>query len=196
MPWSRDHKRATRARIVEAASPALRSRGLAGVGVADVMKAAGLTHGGFYAHFGSKDELASEAIDHAAAQTRTRLSEAAAKAPADGKLVAIAETYLSRQHGEHPEWGCPIAALGSELARGAGPAQDAIASAVREFLTWLETEAPNLPRAERRRRAAGALATMVGAITVARALDRGDEAGEYLSQVRRFLRAALAAPGK
>jgi TetR/AcrR family transcriptional repressor of nem operon len=196
VPWSSDHKRATRARIVEAASPAIRGSGLAGVGVADIMKAAGLTHGGFYAHFGSKDELASAAIDHAAAQTRARLSDAAAGAPAGRKLLAIAETYLSRQHGEHPEWGCPIAALGAELARGTGSAQDAIRDAVREFLAWLENETADRPRAERRRRAAGALATMVGAITVARALGRNDEAAEYLSQVRRFLRTALAAEWK
>lgn len=191
MPWSSDHKQATRARIVEAASPALRSRGIEGVGVAEVMKAAGLTHGGFYAHFGSKDELVAEAIATAAAQTRARLSDVAAKAPPGRKLPAVAEAYLGRQHSEHPEWGCPIAALGSELARGGGPAREAAGVAVRELLAWLEQQGADLPRAERRRQAAGALATMVGAITVARTMGGGAGGDEYLAQVRRFLRAAV-----
>ncbi|HEX6137620.1 MAG TPA: TetR/AcrR family transcriptional regulator [Casimicrobiaceae bacterium] len=192
MPWSRDHKRATRARIVEAAAAAFRGRGLAGVGVAELMQAAGLTHGGFYAHFGSKEALAAEAIGHAAAQTRRRLSDAAANAAPAKRLLAVVETYLSRQHGEHPERGCPVAALGAELSRGEGPAQEAFAATVREFLAWLEEQAADLPRAERQRQAAGALATMVGALTVARAMGDSAAAADYLARVRSFMRACLA----
>ena len=191
MPWSKDHKDATRRRIVEAASAAFRGRGVAGVGVAEVMKSAGLTHGGFYAHFASKEDLVSEAVDAAARQTRERLAHAAGKAAPDARLAAIAAAYLSTSHRRHPEDGCPVAAMASELARDDGAAGEAFARAVRERLSWLEEQDRDRPAAERRRRAAGAYATMVGALTLARALGDDGEAESYLARVRHFLDEAL-----
>src|SRR6188768_4006613 len=124
MPWSKDHKSATRGRILETASTAIRAKGVAGVGVAQVMEAAGLTHGGFYAHFGSKDELVASALAHALEQSGKRTGPAVEAAPADQKLRAAAEAYLTAEHLANIDRGCPIVALGSELTRGSGPARD------------------------------------------------------------------------
>ena len=189
MPWNKDHKNATRGRILETAATAIRAKGVAGVGVAQVMEAAGLTHGGFYAHFGSKEELVADALAHAFEQSRDRLGAAAEKAPEGDKLRAVADAYLTPQHMRHPETGCPIATLGPEIARGEGPAREAYGERVRKRLAWMETIAPGKTKEERRRAAAGTYATMIGALLLARAL--GDEDGEkYLAQVRRFLREA------
>jgi AcrR family transcriptional regulator len=106
-------------RIVEAASRAVRRHGYAGVGVAEVMKEAGLTHGGFYAHFDSRDALLAEAIEHAGAISSAVLDERIAeRAGAEGNaLQALIELYLSDEQLAHPESGCVVAALASEMPR-------------------------------------------------------------------------------
>ena len=186
MPWSKDHKDTTRGRILETASSALRAKGVAGVGVAQVMQEAGLTHGGFYAHFGSKEELVADAFSHACDQSAGKLEKVAEAAPAGARLNAVAAAYLSPNHARHPESGCPIAALGPELVRGEGRAREAFGERIRQRLGWMETLAPGKSKEERRRKAAGTYATMIGALLIARAL--GDADGDrYLAQVRRFL---------
>jgi TetR/AcrR family transcriptional repressor of nem operon len=190
MPWSKDHKRATRGRILETASTALRAKGVAGVGVAQVMEAAGLTHGGFYAHFGSKDELVANALAHALEQSGKRIAPVIERAPADEKLRAVADAYLTADHLADTETGCPIVALGSELVRGKGPAREAYAEHVRKRVEELEAIAPGKTKLERRRAAAGTYAAMIGGLLLARAL--GDAEGEkFLAQVRGFLKGSL-----
>lgn len=105
-------------RIVEAASRAVRRHGYAGVGVADVMKEAGLTHGGFYAHFDSRDALLVEAIEHAGAISSAELDEAIAARSRDtgNALQALIELYLSDEHLAHPERGCVVGALCRRIA--------------------------------------------------------------------------------
>jgi TetR/AcrR family transcriptional repressor of nem operon len=191
MPWSKDHKEATRGRIVEAASRAIRSRGAGAIGVAEVMEAAGLTHGGFYAHFASKDELVSQAIECASEQSRSRLAAAADKAAPDRKLQAVTDAYLSADHYKHPERGCLIAAIGPELTRGQGAANRTFGKVVRERLAWLEDLASAKTKAKRRREAAGAYAAMVGAMILSRAMGDAGEGEEYLADVRQFLRDQL-----
>jgi TetR/AcrR family transcriptional repressor of nem operon len=193
MPWSKDHKNATRGRIVETASTALRAKGVSGVGVAQVMEAAGLTHGGFYAHFGSKEELVASALAHALEQSGKRTGPAAEAAPAAHKLRAVSEAYLTPEHLAHAERGCPIVALGPELARSTGPARDALAGHIRKRVDWMESIAPGKTKAERRRAAAGTYAAMIGGMLLARLMDEED--GEkYLAQVRGFLKDSLEAP--
>jgi TetR/AcrR family transcriptional repressor of nem operon len=194
MPWNKDHKQATRARIVEAASSAIRTRGAGGIGVAEIMEAAGLTHGGFYAHFASKDDLVSQAIALASEQSGARLGDAADSAPPGKKLQAVTDAYLGTHHFRNPERGCVIAALGSELARGDGPAHKTFRDSVRRRLAWLEELAIGRTRVQRRRQAAGTLAAMVGALIVARAMGDSDEGEKYLADVRRFLRDCLDCP--
>jgi TetR/AcrR family transcriptional repressor of nem operon len=190
MPWSKDHKRATRGRILETASTALRSKGVAGVGVAQVMEAAGLTHGGFYSHFGSKEELVANALAHALEESGKRFGPAIERAPAEEKLRAVAEAYLTADHLGNVETGCPIVALGPELARGKGPARETYAEHVRKRIDGLETIAPGKTKAERRRAAAGTYAAMIGGLLLARALD-GEEGEKFLTQVRGFLKGSL-----
>jgi len=187
MPWKKEHKEETRARILDAASAAIRQKGVAGVGVAEMMEAAGLTHGGFYAHFRSKDALIAEAFDLACEQSGKKLEAAAEKAPAGEKLLAVAEAYLTTTHAHHPEKGCPISTVGPDLVRNRGDAQQAVAEAVRQRLEWLECLAPGKTKEARRRSAAGTYAAMLGAIFVARALG-GTDGDRYLQLVRESLR--------
>jgi len=119
-------------RIVEAASRAVRRHGYAGVGVAEVMKEAGLTHGGFYAHFDSREALLVEAIEHAGAISSAMLDERiAARARETGKpLEALIELYLSDEHLAHAEHGCVVGALSSEMPRQQDVVRDASAQRV------------------------------------------------------------------
>jgi TetR/AcrR family transcriptional repressor of nem operon len=189
MPWSKEHKQATRGRIVENASSALREKGLTGVGVAELMRAAGLTHGGFYAHFGSKEALIADALEHACDQSRTTLGAAAERAPAGKKLRAVADTYLTANHMRHPETGCPTAALAAEMSRIHGPSRKAYGEHVRSRVEWMESIAEGKAEA-RRRAAAGTYAAMVGGLLIARAIG-GTEGEKYLAEVRAFLRDSI-----
>src|SRR5215475_2405349 len=137
MPWPNEQKSQTRARIVAAASPALRAKGVAGVGVADVMASAGLTHGGFYAHFGSRDDLLAEALDHASRQSLAALARALAATAAKPPLHTVIDAYLCPRHVVHPETGCPLAAVGTEIPRTGGRMRRAFSRRIRERLDWL-----------------------------------------------------------
>ncbi len=132
MRYSPEHKASTRRRIVDGAAAALRARGLAGVGVADLMREAGLTHGGFYAHFASKDALVAEAIDAAGEQSVRNLRKVVKRAGPEPAFKAIVDAYLSTAHRDGPESGCALAALGAELARESPAARRALSRAARE----------------------------------------------------------------
>ena len=194
MPWKKDHKEETRAKILDAASAAIREKGVAGVGVAEMMEAAGLTHGGFYAHFKSKDALVAEAFDFACGQSDKKLQGAAARAPEGEKLLAVADAYLTAAHAARPQQGCPISTVGPDLVRSGGDSREAVADAMRERLEWLESLAPGQTKEARRRNAAGTYAAMLGGIFVARALG-GSEGERYLDLVRRSLRQTVS-PGQ
>src|SRR5205814_1910417 len=118
-------KDATHERIVEAAARAIRRSGYGGTGVADIMKDAGLTHGGFYAHFASRAAMLAEAADRAGAESLATLTRVAAAAPPQEALGAMIRAYLSKQHLADAETGCPVAALGSETPRQAARARRA-----------------------------------------------------------------------
>jgi TetR/AcrR family transcriptional regulator, transcriptional repressor for nem operon len=186
MPWAKEHKETTHRRIVERAAAAFRERGIGGIGVADLMKQAGLTHGGFYAHFRSKEDLVAEALDHAADETLAWLKNAADNAPSDRRLEAVIDAYLSSLHRNHPEHGCLIAALGNEVPRHGGAPQQVFARRLAMMLDFLAGYMPAATPELRRQQAEGALATMVGAILIARGLDA--TSGErFLDEAREFL---------
>src|SRR6516225_6971870 len=109
MPWPKEHKRNTRARIVDAAAAEFRQHGIAQVGVAEVMRRAGLTHGGFYAHFDSKEDLLAEALEYASEQVNGMLDTSPADDASAHRLLGTAMTYLSSFHLTHPERACPVA---------------------------------------------------------------------------------------
>jgi TetR/AcrR family transcriptional regulator, transcriptional repressor for nem operon len=187
MPWPRDHKSRTREKIVEAASAAFRGDGISAVRVHDVMAGAGLTHGGFYAHFDSKDDLLRAALEHASEQTIERLSKPLADLRGEDRLRTVIDSYLSPAHVAHPEAGCPLASLGPEVARANGTTRQSLAAAVRGRLKWMRQLL-----AEDRRDAVsdddliGTLACMLGGVILARALGSKD-ATVILSACRAFL---------
>ncbi len=193
MPWPAGHKQRTRERIIEAAAAAFRARGIAGVRVEEIMAAAGLTHGGFYAHFAAKDDLLGPAIERAAGEMLEMMSSATASAGDDRQLRAAIDAYLSPGHVEHPERGCPVAALGPELARGQPKARRELSRAIRERLAWLRQLLPRTRRQDDDL-AVGVLACMVGGIVLARAMgDKGS--APILDACRRFLHRAAEEPG-
>jgi TetR/AcrR family transcriptional repressor of nem operon len=188
MKVSRQQMAANRERLLEIAARLFRERGFEGVSVAEVMQQAGLTHGGFYGHFASKEALAAEAATHALAQTSSRWKATLEDSGADG-LTRIVDAYLSQRHRDHPGAGCAIAALGPELARQADPVRNAFASELENLIAVL---ASFLPGTKRRQRAQALLAQLVGAIVLARALGRSVQSAEILEAVR----AAIALPGQ
>jgi TetR/AcrR family transcriptional repressor of nem operon len=192
MPWPKEHKQNTRDRIVEAAAAAFRQNGADQVGVSEIMQEAGLTHGGFYAHFASKEDLLVEALRYASEEA-TELLET--ESPAEGesgasRLLAAALTYLSSYHLEHAERGCPIAALGPELIRSSQKVRRGFAAGITRRLEGLRELATGGVK-KRRQQAAGALACMVGGLIVARGL-KDSERAEFLNHCQAFLREALS----
>jgi len=193
MPWSEDHKQATRERIIAAAASAIREHGPDGVSVAAIMKSVGLTHGGFYAHFASKEALIAEALSHAMAETFAYLERTAADATGGQPpgLADIADAYLSIPHCEHPERGCAVAACGTELARAEELVRATFSENVRAYLRWLGQRSQAEQRNGRAREATGALAAMVGGMILARNAEDPAEARRILAVVRSFIRGAL-----
>lgn len=167
MRYPAGHKEAVRASIVEAAASALRREGLGGVSIPVLMKKAGLTHGGFYAHFRNRDELVAEAVLAAAEDTASRVLGDDA-----GGLDAVLGAYLSREHVERPAGGCVLAALGSEAIHQPAPVRRAFAHAARGFLRHLQGKTH--PGDDARQLGDDTLslaARMVGAVVLARLVD-------------------------
>ena len=196
MPWSEEHKQKTRERILDAASLAFREQGIEQTSVADVMRRAGLTHGGFYAHFKSKEELVAESVRHASQQVSKIFDTPAGNKSAQPDLLKISAAYMSLPHMMHPERGCPVAALGPELLRAGAKVTKAVSKEISARLERLyEKTDPGLAPEIRKRQATGALACMVGAQILARALD--DQAGEkFLEACQAFLCDALTADAR
>lgn len=165
-------------RIVDAAARAVRKHGYNGVGVADVMKEAGLTHGGFYAHFKSRDALLAAAVEHAGIESTKFLSRRMAALIARGAspVRALVEAYLAEEHVQATEHGCPVAALGTEMPRQAGEVQDVARQRVKALIDIVQQALPPDSPKERAFALAGSL---VGTVQLARALG---EQGEGLLQ--------------
>lgn len=193
MPWTDEHKERTRERIVRAAAAALRARGVDGVSIAEIMAEAGLTHGGFYAHFASKDDLLRAALESASGQTLDMLGEATRSIPADQRINAAVDAYLSPKHAAHPERGCPIAALGPELSRLPGHVRHDLSLRIGRRIDALKSLLPRGGRADED--ATALLACMVGGLVLARVVDP-ERSTAVLDATRAFIRRGLANPGK
>lgn len=167
-------KDVTHERIVDVAARAIRRDGYAGTGVADVMKEAGLTHGGFYAHFGSRDAMLAEAADRAGAHGVEALARVAADAAPGEALHALLRAYLSKAHVHRPELGCPVAAVGSELPRQSPEVRSAATRRIREMVDLVARQLPGWGQPGAHDRALATVATMVGALVLARAVDDPD----------------------
>ena len=164
-------KEATHERIVEAAARAIRRSGYGGAGVADIMKDAGLTHGGFYAHFASREAMLAEAADRAGADGLAAVARVAAAAPPQQALQALLRAYLSKEHVEGVETGCAVAALGSEMPRQAPEVRRAATRRIKEMIDLVARQSPDWGRPGAHERALATVATMLGALVLARAVD-------------------------
>jgi TetR/AcrR family transcriptional regulator, transcriptional repressor for nem operon len=185
MRVTREQAEQNRERVVEVAATLFRERGIGGIGVAELMKEAGMTHGGFYGQFESKDQLVAQAIGRAMEQTRAKWEDTAAKSRKD-PLAAIVSGYVSVSHRDNTGGGCALPALALEAARGTPETRRAITEAIETMLEVLQEAAPGTA-AERRQVAAATLASMVGAIVLSRAADNEKLSAEILRSVRAWV---------
>jgi TetR/AcrR family transcriptional regulator, transcriptional repressor for nem operon len=168
MRKSKQEAAATRERIVATAAAEFRRNGIGATGLSDLMAAAGLTHGGFYRHFASKNQLTAEACAEAV-QSVAEMFEGALSRPGKGNgLQAVAARYLSARHRGAPANGCPFAALGSELARADTATRAAATEGLLGIVDILASGYAGMRPDAAKRRAFVALSTMVGALTLAR----------------------------
>ena len=190
MRYSDTHKEETRARVVKAAATAVRAKGPEGVGVAEIMAEAGLTHGGFYAHFPNKEALVVAAIDEAFGQSSRRfgrMTEGLAPAQA---LAAFVDLYVTPEHRAHPERGCPVAGLSSELPRQGQPVREAYERGVRSLVGRIANWLPESTK-DRDSLAASIVAEMTGTVALSRAISDDDEADRLLAAARGRIKARM-----
>jgi TetR/AcrR family transcriptional repressor of nem operon len=180
MRYSKEHKLETHARIVKKASERLREKGAHGIGVADLMKDAGLTHGGFYAHFDSREALVIEAFADAMDRSTERWRKLAEQTPPDKRLATIVESYLTPVHRDDPGHGCAIPTLGAEIARESPKTRKAFAAKLEQMIDMLSTQIPELPRKAARKQAMAAIATMMGTLVLARIAGNSEFSDEIL----------------
>lgn len=164
-------KSATHDRIVAAAARAIRRSGYHGTGVADIMKDAGLTHGGFYAHFASREAMLVEAADRAGSEAVALMTAIAHASPPQQALRDMLQAYLSDAHVENIESGCAIAALGSEMPRQAPEVRRAATRRIKEMIDLFARQMPDWGKPAAHERALATAATLVGALVLARAVD-------------------------
>src|SRR5882762_7450948 len=177
MRVSREKAAENRERIVETASRMFREHGFDGVGVDAIMNAAGLTHGGFYGHFGSKDDLAAEAVARA-------LERGVEKQSRYTNLSDLVSGYLSERHCADRANGCALGALGADIVRQSGSVRSVLTDYVRGQLDCFMSLLRDGTAASRRKRAIATLAGMVGALTLARAVDDPALSEEILAVAR------------
>jgi AcrR family transcriptional regulator len=170
-PSAPSRKEATHERIVEVAARAIRRTGYDGAGVADIMKDAGLTHGGFYAHFPSREAMLAEAADRAGAEAVAAMGRIAAAEPPHQALQAMLRAYLSKTHVEGVETGCAVAALGSEMPRQSPKVRRAATRRIKEMIDLVARQSPDWGQPGAHKHALVTVATMVGTLLLARAVD-------------------------
>jgi TetR/AcrR family transcriptional repressor of nem operon len=184
MRYSREHKLETHARIVKKASVRLREKGAHGIGVADLMKDAGLTHGGFYAHFDSREALVIEAFADAMDRSTERWRKLAEATPPQKRLATIVESYLTTVHRDDPGHGCAVPTLGADIARESPRTRKAFAAKLEQMIDMLAAQIPDITRKAARKRAMAAIATMMGTLVLARVAGIGEFSDEILGAGR------------
>lgn len=182
MKVSREQMAENRRRILDAASRLFREKGFDAVSIAEVMNAAGLTHGGFYGHFSSKDDLVAQALAHVLAMG----------AGGGGDLRAYVDDYLSPRHRDNAAGGCPTAGLAADIRHQTPAARSAMTEGLRSQIDCVSKALPELDAADRRRAAIGSWAAMVGAVILARAVDDPALSDEVLEQTRAWINAGIS----
>jgi TetR/AcrR family transcriptional regulator, transcriptional repressor for nem operon len=183
MRYSPDHKEKTRARILESAAAAFRREGYHATGVDKVMEEAGLTAGGFYAHFPSKDAMLAEALEHYAATGKSQLDVSAEEAGEHWHAGSIVDWYLAASHRGCPERGCPLPSLAAEVSRAGKKPRQAFERLVRGLIRKIGAL---LPPDHAEDRAIAIAALCVGGMTLARAVDDPEFSDRILAACRAF----------
>ena len=184
MRYSKEHKQETHARIVKKASVRLREKGAHGIGVADLMKEAGLTHGGFYAHFDSREALVIEAFAYAMDRSTERWRKMAEQTPPEKRLATIVESYLTPVHRDDPGHGCAVPTLGAEIARESPKTRRAFAAKLEQMIEMMADQILDVPRKVARKQAMAALTSMIGTLVLSRIAGTGEFSDEILTSGR------------
>jgi TetR/AcrR family transcriptional repressor of nem operon len=182
--YTPQHKSNTHRKIVTTASELFRSQGIGNVGVTDLMQHAGLTHGGFYAHFSSKEALAAEACRAGFEESGQRLKQLRAEVEPGRAFATAVERYLTLAHRDNSSKGCMAAALASEVARHPGPVRDAMTAGIRR---WVDSVQQMIEQDGLTIDAHAAVATMLGAIVLARATADPKLSDQILARARESL---------
>jgi TetR/AcrR family transcriptional repressor of nem operon len=186
MRYEPEHKTRTRDRIVRNAARKLRAEGLSGPGVASVMKASGLTVGGFYKHFRSKDDLLADAIAQAFSDSQ-KVYSSLQIVPREDRWKEIVRLYLSPRHCDHPDTGCPVAALAPEIARAKFNVRKRISGLMKERTEqWMEFM-PGRTATERERNFYVIFSAMAGTVSIARLLSEPADRRKVLDSMRDHL---------
>lgn len=191
MRYPAEHKEQTRERIVKAAGRRFRSRGGEGAAIADLMRDLRLTHGGFYRHFDSKEDLFAEAFAHSLEEMGDRMVWVAEHAPPGMAAKALIEGYFSLEHCENLPEGCPVAALAPEIARRPRRSRSRFLQALRRLVTRMAVYMPGSTEEERTRKAMMLLSGMSGTMTIARAMTDDHERRQFLDNAKAFYLKAL-----
>jgi TetR/AcrR family transcriptional repressor of nem operon len=191
MRYGTEHKQETHRRIVESASRQFRAQGVSGPGVVKLMNASGLTQGGFYKHFRNREDLLIEALAESFASVGDRLAETAAAAPEGQGWKLIVKRYMSLEHCQHPENGCPMAALAPDIARSAPAVRKRISSSIKAYREQLTRLMPGKSREEKDRNFVLIFSSMMGAVEIARTMTDPKEKQRLLDEVRDHLLASF-----
>ena len=187
MRYRPEHKAEIHQKILNDASRRVRAEGLTGAAVSAVMRDAGLTHGGFYKHFKSKDELLLESLSEAFREMAESLSLAAEESPRGAAWKTLVKAYLSPEHCDHPECGCPLASLAPELARADEPMRALIMGELTKYKDHLIPYMPGRRVAEKERNFLVIFSTLIGAISIARIMPDPAARAIVLATARDFL---------
>ena len=187
MRYRPEHKVETHQKIVKDASRRVRTEGITGAAVSAVMRDAGLTHGGFYKHFGSKDELLMESLSEAFRETADRLARIAEESQPKTAWKAIVKAYLSPEVCDHAEYGCPLTALAPELARSDKAMKAWIFEELKKYKSRMLPFMPGQRPADKERAFFSIFSTMIGAIEIARMLPEPAMREKVLASARDFL---------
>jgi len=192
MRYSAQHKAKTHERVLKKAAEQMRRRGVQGTGIAGLMGKAGLTHGGFYAHFPDKNALIAEAMGPMLEEGVAGDIAAAEAAPEGQKIRAIVNRYLSTQHRDYPQ-ACPVAGLAGEMTRQSESVRNAYTRAIEDRLKLIARFFPGASERERQNRARLMLAGMAGTLMIAKVITDRKASDQFLEQAREFYAKAFEA---
>jgi TetR/AcrR family transcriptional repressor of nem operon len=186
MRYPAEHKEQTREDIVGAAARRFRSHGSEGTAIGDLMRDLRLTHGGFYRHFNSKEELFAVAFERSLEQLFGRIVSATENAPSGGELRALIDSYLDFEHSKDVAGGCPVAALAAEIARRPPKTREAFLLVLRKFLSRAARYIPGRNEEDRERKTRLLFSGMAGTLTAARVIVDEPQRQRFLDDAKKF----------